>query len=223
MAIARDTSSTGESLSSTTLTFAHTCTGSNLLLLVGVMCRDGDNVTGVTYGGQALSQLIKRTNGITCYVYGKLSPLTGANDIVVTRTTSTDNLVGIGVSYTDVSQSGLPDATASANITSTTSFALNITTVANNAWAMAFFRADNANNNIIAGAGEVLVNSVGDSGTRRNAVIDTDGPISPAGTETLNASFPAGSNGAVVAVSFAPFVLAQNQPNQSNLLLMGIG
>jgi hypothetical protein len=205
MAIARDATSAGESSGANSLTFSHTNTGSNLALFVGVMCRDGDNVTGVTYGGVAMTQLLKRTNTSTYYIYGLVAPATGANNVVISRSTTTDNLVGISVSYTGVHQGlSLNHSTAGADISAAASFALNITTTVNNAWALAFFRADNANNNIAAGTGEYLVNTYGDSTTKRQGLIDTDGVIATAGTEELNATFPAGSNGSVIAVSFLP-------------------
>lgn len=205
MAIARDATSAGDSSGANSTTFAHTNTGSNLALFVGVMCEDGDNVTGVTYNGVAMTQLLKRTNTRTYYIYGLKAPATGANNVVISRSTTTGALVGISVSYTGVHQTlSLNHSTASADISAASSFALNTTTTVANAWALAFFRADNANNNITAGTGEYLVNTYGDTTYKRQGLIDTNGAITPAGTEELNASFPAGSNGSVVAVSFLP-------------------
>jgi hypothetical protein len=211
MAIARDTTSSGDNDASASLTFSHTCTGSDLGIFVGVLNGDADTTTGVTYDGTAMTQMVKRTNSGRNYeIWGLLAPSTGANNVVISRSTSTSALLGISVSYTGVDTGQtLPDASAQADISAAASFALNITTAVDNCWALAFFRADNADNNITAGTGEYLVNTrsasgYGETTQKRQALIDTDGAVASAGVETLNASFPANSNGSVVAASFAP-------------------
>jgi uncharacterized repeat protein (TIGR01451 family) len=86
------TSSSAQLTSGTnTLTFAHTSTGSNLVLVVGVSMnisgRNTTTVSGITYNGVALTKagahndesLVRRTE-----IWYLINPATGANNVVVT-------------------------------------------------------------------------------------------------------------------------------------------
>ena len=85
MAIAIDASSLTQSAGFTnSVTVSHTCTGTDLILLVGIHCRT-DVVTGVTYNGTAMTFLGKNINSGVVGVqwYYLVGPSTGANNVVV--------------------------------------------------------------------------------------------------------------------------------------------
>ena len=107
MAVAFDAVSTGaKGGSGSTLTFAHTCTGSDLLLIVGVESRLND-VTGVTYATVSLTQsgtAQSSADGLTHNtVWYLVAPATGANNIVVTIS-GTSFIAACGISVTGADQ-----------------------------------------------------------------------------------------------------------------------
>lgn len=136
--IALDATS-GGSASTTAITVAHTCTGSNLYLIVDVF-NQGDtsatDVTGVTYNGVAMTLIVSGANASddAAYQWYLINPATGANNIVVTRADTTGTCFVKGTSYTGVKQSGQPDASAyKEQVTNT--LVSSVTVVAENSWA----------------------------------------------------------------------------------------
>lgn len=91
---------------STSITFAHTCTGANLALYVIVEERYASAVTGVTYNGVAMTQKSYNdpgANSIVQKVFELLAPATGAHNVVVTAS-ATRNLLCTAISLTGVDQ-----------------------------------------------------------------------------------------------------------------------
>lgn len=205
MAIAFDNSTNLGEVESTSLTTAHTCTGDNLLLLVGVRLGGStDDVTGVTYNSVAMTRLKynindSSPNNTPTYIYGLLSPDTGANNVVVTRGSS-GFILAVASSYTGVKQSGLPDSTAENETGTATSIAVTTTTVADNCWTAMQVTA--AAGNLSAGANTTLRQMGSNTGI---ALFDSNTAITPAGSTTLNANFDSGISTAVM-VSFEPFI-----------------
>jgi len=109
-----------------TTTWAHTisASASDLILLVFVMSGNGgQTVSGVTYAGAAMVLLTSQgfTNAAneTVYLFYKLSPTTGTNNVVVTGS-GTGFYDGVSISYSNVwqfSPFGIP--TSNAGITGT--------------------------------------------------------------------------------------------------------
>lgn len=102
MAIAFDSASNNSA--TLALTFSHTCSGSDRLLLVS--CHGADQSFSVTYNGVAMTELYDGTPGSPfkfIAVYALVAPATGANDVVITRSGSTPVIAG-AVSYTGVDQ-----------------------------------------------------------------------------------------------------------------------
>jgi hypothetical protein len=152
MAIAFDAQSNsgapGWGASATTLTWSHTCTGSNRILIVGAygyMASGGlIAITGVTYNGVALTK-IAGINGTAdalnqnTELWYLIAPATGANNIVITWASSVQFKSGSGMSYTDVDQTSPIDSSATGQSGSTgsasaTSQTLTTTVVASNCW-----------------------------------------------------------------------------------------
>lgn len=98
------------------LTWAHTCTGSNLYLVAGVSLGSvafndtTDPVVSCKYAGVTMTSLGKQrsNNGLNAggyvEVFGLAGPATGANNVVVTMTLSTDDISAGSVSFTGVDQ-----------------------------------------------------------------------------------------------------------------------
>lgn len=116
MAIAFDATSSGKSNSTASLSVAHTCSGSDRILLVQTMC-NGAFTTGVTYNGTAMTLLFSDKDGggggSGTSVYYLINPDTGTNNIVASL--STNFIVLTAVSYTGVYQSSFPDNSSKEN------------------------------------------------------------------------------------------------------------
>ena len=92
MAVTFDATATGKQLNATSLTFSHTCSGSNLVLIVASGTDAVVNTTNVTYAAVALTEI----NGVDSPLsanrseqWGKIAPATGANNVVITVASST--------------------------------------------------------------------------------------------------------------------------------------
>lgn len=206
MAIALDATSNGNA-TSTSITIAHTCTGADRILFVGVYYQGGDNFTSVTYNGVALTQIAKVNNGLAIWgaLYYLVAPSTGTNNIVVTVSASAFLGAG-GVSYTGAKQSGQPDASTT-NTGSGTSLTTSVTTVADNSWAI--LQAQNANDTITASTGSTLRS---DHSFGFGVVFDSNGAKTPAGSTSMTFNGSSGTQSAVMA-SFAPSVAITYQGN----------
>lgn len=127
MAIAFDASPSAVTGSAVeTKTWAHTCTGSNLILIVGLAFRSTVSSVSVTYNGVAMTSVGDTAAGPTggvVYMFRLVNPATGANNVVANWTTAS-NMVGGSMSFTGVSQSdpiGTPTtATGTASPATTT-------------------------------------------------------------------------------------------------------
>ena len=211
MPIAFDAFATSTDAVGTSLTWAHTCTGSDLILIVGSGDNDTGSVTGVTYNDVAMTQIGTGVNpSVTAYqrLWYKTGPATGANNCVISSSSST-TLRGRSSSFTGASQTGQPDSTNKA-INSGTSISVSTTTVADNCWSVGV--AQNNQDAFTAGEGTTIRGEAG------IAAIDSNGAKSPAGSYSLNLNItPSASNGMIVA-SIAPVAAAV----ANHWLLMGV-
>lgn len=119
------------------VTWSHTCSGSQRVLLVGVAVgntsgSDASNVVSVTYAGVAMTSIgIRHSNDNPfgfVQVFGLINPASGANNVVVTVTNSPDSIIGGSLSFNGADQTtgwGAPvtaigtNALAAVNIGST--------------------------------------------------------------------------------------------------------
>lgn len=107
---------------STCTSFTHTPVGStNLFASVAVATNSGDNVTAITYGGQAMSLVAKqdRGGGKWQFMYVLQAPPTGAQTVAITSTESSQ-CKRSAITYTGVAQTGQPTATANTTGSGTT-------------------------------------------------------------------------------------------------------
>lgn len=185
---------------STSYNYNHTCTGTNLCLLVGVADNSGDSVTSVTYNSVAMTQLGKVARNVAgpeLYIYGLLNPATGLNNVFITRSNSTSDITSGAVSYTGVKQSGLPDASGTANSLASTSVTKSITTIAANAIAVAW--AGGSGGGQGAGTGSTSLSTGGADILLESSTF----PIVSPGSYSMTATFALGNNG-IIVVSLAP-------------------
>lgn len=100
MAIAVDSTSTGTNTAGTTVTVAHTCSGSDRVLIVVASAQDGVSTPSATYNGVSMT-LVTSINGsqMSSFMFALVAPATGANNIVVTKG-SGDEYGVMAVSFT---------------------------------------------------------------------------------------------------------------------------
>lgn len=232
MAIAFDAASGGFENPNTSLTFSHTCTGSDLVLFVGVTCSLNDNVvTGVTYNGDAMTLVRKNTpNGTTrwLYLWKLISPDTGTHDVVVSSSENT--FIGAtSASYTGCDQTTNPEASADDSTTGTGDTST-ITTLTDNAWAGMVASAESGT--IAAGASTTKRD---DDTIAITGIFDSNGAVTPAGNRSLaytcGSSFdihsiiysikPAGTSD-TVSPAAGTLTLGGNAPGLRSLLTAGV-
>lgn len=204
MAVAFDAQSSGSVNPATTLTVAHTCTGSNRVLLVGLSTNNTtDIVTGVTYAGVSMTKL--KTQVVQGLYYSYLfylqNPSSGTNNIVATASSS--SLMGaISASFTGADQVSTPDSSASGTTTGAgTTVSATTTVVAANSMLFGHCRASN-------GLGA-------DTGTTSNGTLFTSAFISGysntlrgAGSQTLGFTRVSADLAGWLVASIAPSATA---------------
>jgi hypothetical protein len=212
MAIAFDAATDGGVVTATSLTWSHTCTGSNLILLVGFNGSSAggtDDITGVTYNGVSMTLAAKKdpTGGDRIlYVYYLIGPATGAHNVVISASSS-HNLSGGAVSYTGALQSGQPDNTTTNVEVSSSSKTLttSLTTVADNCWTVLLEGCYDASAGPTAGTG--ATRRIFDGNFGAWGLFDSNGLIHPAGSYSMTTNRSADPFGLLIAhvmVSIAP-------------------
>lgn len=142
MAIAFDNATSSiENSGTSPQTFSHTVTGTNLYLIVGILCQDssGNTISGVTYNGVSMTLIAAETQGgsATSLLYGLVAPATGANNVVVSVSSNTDGWQSCAVSYTGVLQTGSVDASAQSSGAGAGGGSMSVTTTVANDWVIA--------------------------------------------------------------------------------------
>lgn len=206
MAIALDSANNGGYGAAGSATWAHTCTGTDLILFVGCATVDagGDTVTGITYNGVAMTRV--PTNGIANdggdrrdYMYYLINPATGSNNVVIT-TTGTD-IWGCSISYTGSHQttpingSAKQEGQASPITTS-------VTTTEDNCWSILW---TGFNRQATASTGSTL--RATNATVTSSRMFDSNGPKTPAGAQAMTTTI-ASDVGTQIQVAFAPSVAA---------------
>lgn len=198
VAIAFDNSlTTTQSLTGTSLSYSYTVgSGTNRLLLVGVTAA---LVTPtVTYNSVSMTLVASQVynfGGQSGYLYALVAPATGSNTVLITVGTSTA-IVSTAVSYTGVNQSTTPDASSTSFSNSASSVTQTLTTVANNCWTILFVRTSGGT--IAAGTSTTLRNS----GTTVINFLDSNAPITPPGSTSLQATFGSAVEYTAMMVSY---------------------
>lgn len=208
MAIAFDAKTATTTSATSSLTFSHTCSGTNRILFVTSCANTGSTTTGVTYAGVAMTQVGSVTDiGPTHYLWVLVNPASGANNVVITNSGSVT--AGSALSFTGAKQTGQPDATSTGTSTTTASFSKSVTTVADNCFTVCTSRTGSGNaltggtNTTVANQPELTY--FGSGGIWYSTTAKT-----PAGSDTLNVTCTSQFFGGAVMCSIAPAVAASN-------------
>ncbi|HEY9413617.1 MAG TPA: hypothetical protein VIQ30_02555 [Pseudonocardia sp.] len=198
-------SSAGATQSSgTSLTWSHTCTGTNLLLVVGVAIGAGTDsmTTSVTYNGVAMTSAIKvhagnSTSGYIQFFY-LLNPATGAHTVAVTLTAAATISAG-SVSYTGVDQT-TPFGTFASAFSGSTGTAVSVavpSTTSGNPVIDAM--AQGSGSNATVGGGQTLRWQRATNGASRGGCGAQSTETSAGGTTTMSYTLPFADHWAIVA------------------------
>lgn len=211
--IAYDATSQG-TYGASPLTFAHTCTGTNRILFVNTIT-DTDTVTGVTYGGVAMTLIAKSTypgagrKGTSLFYL--IAPTSGTNNIVITA--SSGSVGGAGISYTGAKQTGQPDSSnTKAQGSSEATMAIATTVVASNCWEIAT-SCDNQGSGGTGLNGAVVKQTSG-----QGMIFGDSNAIVSTGSQTITFDF-AGANGTYGAVAASIASAATSASTNSNFLM----
>ena len=188
MAVAFDASSQASSSGSVnSLTWAHTCTGTDRILIVLFGENTGTpSQSTVTYDGVSMTAFSTvsspfANNKIGWYL---INPASGANNIVATRTTTSTAVIrGVAASYTGAKQSGQPDAQNTFNVASSTSGSAAITPVADNCWHIVTYNNDSSST---VSAGASTTRRQANTGDASMAILDSNAPITAGVSNSLN-------------------------------------
>lgn len=182
MALALDANSRGNnSAAHTSLTWSHTCTGSELVLyvLTSVESDTGGHtaqtVSGITYNTVALTKITsKYVTGDTdngCEIWRLIAPATGANNIVVTYTGEVDGSFGAGVSFTGADQTDPDEATGVGETTPAgASCSASLTTLTANDILLNILHATNSGTVLTKDANDTQLYNEATTGDHFNAV-----------------------------------------------------
>ncbi len=204
MAIAFDGATAGTQIGGGTLTFSHTCSGSNLVLFVQA-CVIHDvsvsSVTGVTYNSVAMTQIGTASSqgsspgNQSSSLWYLAGPATGANNIVITASNSPFAIVGSSASYTGASQTGIPDNyTVGGSSVNTTDYSLTVT-AGSGCWVLLASKNDGG----VASAGTGTTSRIASG----NGCSMMDSNANVSGSQALHSTFGASVNWNGLIVSFA--------------------
>jgi hypothetical protein len=140
MAVAFDLFSSLSAATTTSLSWAHTCSGSDRILFVWVGGWDGTGRSAsVTYGGITMTQIADTGLSNTqdrCWLFRLTAPATGSNTIAVTITGGSMHLIAGAQSFTGASQTSFATPnTLVSSASSTTTGVRTVTSAVNDAVA----------------------------------------------------------------------------------------
>lgn len=167
-----------------------------------------DDVSSVTYNGVALT-LIEKSLGLTAgrlgYLYYLLAPATGANNVVITFSSS-HNINACAESLTGVAQTAQPDNhTQHLQALGSTSETTSLTTIADNCWTVLVEQG--YENGPAATAGTGLTRRAACATFGDLEIFDSGGAITPAQSYSMTTNrgaLGAGTPMTHMVASFAP-------------------
>lgn len=185
--------------SGTTKTWSHTTSGADRLLFIDGLT-DSNVVTNMEYPvGTSMTYCTDQDTDYWTSIWGLPNAASGANNCNITCSASV-NIIPMSLSYSGCNSTA-PSVVArnrTDGVGVASPIALSITTVDDNSWVQGYLRHD-AGGASSAGANTRIVI---DDGTYALTTIDTNGPKTPAGSITLNVSFP--GSGWLAIVAFSP-------------------
>lgn len=212
----------GGGAAGTSLSWSHTCTGSNLVLWSGLLiarAATGAAPTSSTYNSVAMTIL---ANTVFCggptgdiYLDYLAGPSTGANTITW-NFSGTGNLgtTGYSTSFTGCAQTGIPDSSAATQNPSATNWSATTTVVASNCWM---------ESNIVNGIGPITITAPATRRVNNGSQVFADSNATVGtGSQSIGATGGTGA-WADVTASFAPSGAAAVTTTVLTLPFLGAG
>lgn len=216
MAISFDAQAVSSYSGGTSVTWSHTCTGSDRVLIVGAYCGTSAAFTA-TYNGVSMTAINSLAmSGAAAGQYLRLwyliNPATGANNCVLS---STSDMYGFSTSYTGASQVTQPDSTnTGGNASGSTSLTVSTTTTVDNDWLVGICYAGTA---ISAGTNTTLRSAI----SNILYMVDSNSAQTPAGSKSMNITHSSSFDGMIVA-GIQP-VASGGSTFSPRLSLLGVG
>ena len=175
----------------TTLTWSHTCTGSNRIIFVtGRASESSDDMTA-TYGGVSMTKVTTTLGAASdrIWLFVLHAPATGANNVVLTKPSFTaGQMDGSSASYTGALQTSTVDSFGNNTANSTTG-TVSTTVVASNCWLVGGIRG-NSGGASSDGTGTVTRSGAFIADTSSQTCIsDSNGTVGT-GSQSLNWNMP---------------------------------
>jgi len=184
----------------TSLTYSHTTSGSDRVIVVLPIVA-GASTSSVTYNADSathIDSLVMTDESSRQYsLWRRVAPATGANNVVI-NVSSSVFIRGTSASYTGVDQTNPTNGTAAKveNESSASSpIGVSITSTVADCWGLGGFRSDAGTQGNGTMALRAVANSLG--------YLDTNGSLGSSGSETLDFTISSG-NGWLIAALIAP-------------------
>lgn len=206
MAIAYDTVTNAATVNpGTTLTLSHAMGSvTNGVLTVHVLTTNQD-ITVATYNGLNMTQIgsyqsdnFATPRFLSAWII--LNPASGAHNIRI-DTTANALIRILSISYSGVKQTTSVDAITQNNITNSGPLSVPLTTVADNSWQVLFVRSAFGSGMSGANGGTYRTTT-----SQFNGIVDSNGPITPAGSASLGVVSQANDNYGWIMFSLAPYI-----------------
>ena len=205
MAIAFNASQKALVASGTSLTFSHTCAGSNLMLVLGVAYQTASDDITATYNSVSMTKSAVTASGARDYIFTLFAPSTGANNIVISSSGAAATIQGMSASYTGVVQ-GNPEATNTGVIAAASSASLSITTIAANAWVVGSINIGDNQTAVDSNGGQTS-RQVYEANDNGESALDDKGPTATPGSVNIGWSWsPNSAASGICLASFAPAI-----------------
>jgi hypothetical protein len=191
-------------------------TADNRILLVGTLKQSSQSITGVTYGGVAMTKIATYATNSSVSVNEEqsfwvlINPASGSNNIALTS--SGGGTFGfVAACYSGVDQTTGYRAVGSSISASSSAKTISVTTVNNNAWVAGYFR--------MGASTTADANTAWRPASSNVVMADSNGAKSPAGAYAIGYT-TADSGAALFACELIPFVTSSSR---RRLTLLGVG
>ena len=192
----------GTSTGASSLTFTSpTVSGTLTLGVVGVLVQTDLTITGVTWNGTAMTFISRSTNGANSErveLWHIVNPSAGATNVVISRTGSSNALIGIASFYNSTRQTAQPDSSTS-NTQTTGTYSPTTTTVADRSTIIMMSRGISGST-FTAGASTTIR-----SQPSTGQALSERANVTPAGSTAINLTCTSQEIISAIA-SFAPFI-----------------
>lgn len=192
----------------TSLTFAHTTSGTNRILHVGLFGNlSTDVITGVTYNAVSMTLVnkVQAPGDRWVYLYRLVNPASGANNVVVSASGSIA-IAAQAISHTGARQTGVPDANTTntgTSISANTNFTTTLTTVAAECWTILVTKTSG----VLSATTGAIIRKTNANGL---SMVDSNNTVGQPGSKSISIQRSATTYFGTVMDSFAPYAFQVN-------------